>query len=208
MAHITGCMSRRNTRHRAFDPDPDAPRQCCDAPGCEREAGYRAPRSRDSLNEYFWFCLEHVREYNARWDYYKGMSSAQIEAHLRADMSWDRPSWKIGRIGQKGFNEEDVLDPLDILNASRADRARRHRQSREPKTPEPLREPLATMGLRWPVSLDEVKSRYKALAKKHHPDTNHGDPHAEERLKVINVAYSTLRTHFTSNIESDLEKSA
>ena len=75
-------MSRRNTRHRAFDPDPDAPPQCCDAPGCEKEAGYRAPRSRTTLNDYFWFCLEHVREYNARWDYYKGMSSAQIEAQM------------------------------------------------------------------------------------------------------------------------------
>ncbi|MFT8719371.1 J domain-containing protein [Acetobacter sp.] len=201
-------MSRRNTRHRAFDPDPDAPHQCCDAPGCTMEAGYRAPRSRTALNEYFWFCLTHVREYNARWDYYKGMSSAQIEAQLKADMSWDRPSWKIGHVGNKPFSEDDILDPLDVLKASRADRARRHRQSREPRTPERLREPLVTLGLHWPVSLEEVKARYKVLAKENHPDANNGDRHAEERLKIINVAYSTLRTHFATNADDGLEKSA
>ncbi|GEN58162.1 J domain-containing protein [Acetobacter nitrogenifigens] len=201
-------MIKRNTRHRAFDPDPDAPGRCCDAPGCTQSAGYRAPRSRTSLNEYFWFCLEHVREYNARWDYYKGMSAAQIEAQLKADVSWDRPSWKLGSIGRQPFNEEDVLDPLDVLGASRAERARRRRESAAPRVPDPLREPLDTMGLRWPVSLDEVKARYKALAKKHHPDANNGDRGAEERLKTINVAYSTLRTHLASNVDSGLEKTA
>lgn len=208
VAHITGDMRRRNTRPRAFDPDPDAPKQCCDAPGCTQEAGYRAPRSRTTLNQYFWFCLEHVREYNARWDFYKGMSAAQIEAHLRADVAWDRPSWKIGHMGRQPFSEEDVLDPLDILNASRAARANRHKESREPKTPPPLRDPLETMGLRWPVSLDEVKARYKALAREHHPDANNGDLDAEERFKIINVAYAALRAHFTANTTEDFERSA
>lgn len=192
-------MRRRNTRHRAFDPDPDAPHRCCDAPGCEKAAGYRAPRSRTALNEYFWFCLEHVREYNTRWDYYKGMSTPQIEAQMKADLYGDRPSWKMGHIGGRAaFNEEDVLDPLDILRASRTARAERHRQAREPKTPEPLRQPLRTMGLNWPVSFDEVRARYKTLARQHHPDVNQGDPDSEERLKVINVAYSTLRAHFVT----------
>lgn len=203
-------MTRRNTRHRAFDPDPDAPRQCCDAPGCDREAGYRAPRSRTTLNDYFWFCLEHVREYNARWDYYKGMSAAQIEAQLRADVSWDRPSWKMSHAGRPAFNEEEVLDPLDMLRTSRESRARRRREAHEKEmgAPRMLLEPLSTMGLPWPVSFDEVKARYKTLAKRHHPDTNQGDPRAEERLKIINVAYSTLRAHFTSNSEGGLDQSA
>lgn len=136
------------------------------------------------------------------------MSAAQIEAQLRADVSWDRPSWKVGHVGGAAFSEEDMLDPLDLLNASRAERARRHRRAREPKTPEPLREPLSTMGLNWPVSFDEVKARYKSLARQHHPDINDGDRNAEERLKVINVAYSALRAHFASNSDGGLEKSA
>ncbi|MDG6094640.1 DnaJ domain-containing protein [Acetobacter sp. AN02] len=203
-------MARRNTRHRAFAPDPDAPERCCDREGCTESAGYRAPRSRTSLNEYYWFCLEHVREYNARWDYYKGMSPGQIEAQLRADTSWDRPSWKLGHVGRQAFREEDVLDPLDILNSSARARAQRKKKAREAahRAPEPLREPLRTMGLDWPVSFEDVKARYKTLAKQHHPDANHGSREAEERLKLINVAYTALRVHFTTQADPGLKQTA
>ncbi len=195
-AHINGLMMRRNTRHRAFDPDPDAPGRMCDMPGCEEPAGYRAPRSRDNLQEYWWFCLSHVREYNAHWDFYKGMSAGQIEAHLRADTSWNRPSWRLGHLGggqaAQAFDEERVLDPLGLLGA-----AGRRRQRQKPVDPRPeaLRQPLDALGLPWPVSLTELKSRYKTLARRHHPDANGGDRAAEERLKTINVAYTALRTH-------------
>lgn len=199
MTHITLMMKRRNTRHRAFDPDPDAPQRCCDMPNCDKPAGYRAPRSRETLNQYYWFCLEHVREYNARWDYYKGMSPGQIEAHLRADIAWDRPSWAFGqsaaRPSRQSFDEEEVLDPLDILGRNRRARAERKRQAAMPRAPEGLIEPLATLGLDWPVTLDEAKARYRTLARKHHPDTNNGDRDAEERLKVINVAFTIVRSH-------------
>ena len=43
------------------------------------------------------------------------------------------------------------------------------------------------------MTLDEVKTRYKELAKRHHPDANGGDRAAEERLKTINLAYAALR---------------
>ena len=60
--------------------------------------------------------------------------------------------------------------------------------------PPELREPLATLGLSWPTTLDAVKTRYKELAKRHHPDANGGDRAAEERLKIINLAYAALRS--------------
>lgn len=190
-------MMRRNQRHRAFDPDPAAPDRSCDLPGCQARAGYRAPRSRQTLDDYFWFCLDHVREYNARWDYYKGMSPGQIEAHLRADVSWNRPSWRLGHLGgAAAFDEEQLLDPLGLLRGSAESRVRAKQRSHavDPR-PEALRQPLETLGLDWPVSLAEVKSRYKDLARRHHPDANGGDRAAEERLKTINVAYTALKQH-------------
>ncbi len=157
--------------------------------------GYRAPKSRSALNDYWWFCLEHVREYNAGWDFYRGMSPGQIEAQLRADTSWQRPSWPLGRLGgAQAWDEEAVRDPLGVLGAGRA-------RGRPPPpasgAPGELRGPLDTLGLGWPVSLDVVKARYKDLAKRHHPDRNGGDRGAEERLKVINLAYAALRAHLT-----------
>ena len=62
------------------------------------------------------------------------------------------------------------------------------------KPPAELREPLATLGLPWPTTLDAVKSRYKELAKRHHPDANGGSRDAEERLKTINLAYAAVRS--------------
>ena len=64
--------------------------------------------------------------------------------------------------------------------------------------PAELRQPLHTLGLEWPVSIEALKSRYKELAKLHHPDANGGDRAAEERLKAINIAYAALRTHLSA----------
>ena len=52
---------------------------------------------------------------------------------------------------------------------------------------------MATLGLDWPVTMDVLKSRYKELAKRHHPDANGGDRASEERLKTINLAYAAVR---------------
>ncbi len=166
-------------------------------PGCSEPAGYRAPRSRQTLNEYFWFCLDHVREYNAHWDFYKGMTPGQIEAQLRADTAWQRPTWPLGRLGGAPFDEEEqVLDPLGLLRGTAEARVRgKQRAHQVDPRPEALREPLEALGLGWPVSLAEVKSRYKDLARRHHPDANGGSRESEERLKTINVAYTALRLH-------------
>jgi hypothetical protein len=193
---MTERTNRGTGRARAYDPDPAAPGRGCDVPGCPHEGEYRAPKSRDMLREYFWFCLDHVRAYNAAWDFYKGMSPGQIEAHMRDDTGWQRPTWPLGRLGG-GMPEEDLVhDRLDILGAAgmRQGRASQGRQGHG--APADLRQPLDTLGLAWPVSLDEVKSRYKELAKRNHPDANGGDRAAEERFKTINLAYAQVRSHF------------
>ena len=161
-------------------------------PGCQNQGEYRAPKSRSALNEYHWFCLEHVRAYNATWDFYKGMSPGEIERQLRQDTGWQRPTWPLGRLGAHVLESDSVHDPLHLLAAGRA---RRGSGPAAPAQPTELRDPLHTLGLPWPVSMVEVKARYKELAKRHHPDANGGDRAAEERLKVINLAYAAIRSH-------------
>ena len=65
-------MTRRTARPRAYAPDPDTPGRTCDMPGCTATGDYRAPKSRTSLNEYWWFCLEHVRAYNLSLGFLQG----------------------------------------------------------------------------------------------------------------------------------------
>ncbi|HYZ34708.1 MAG TPA: J domain-containing protein, partial [Crenalkalicoccus sp.] len=174
--------------------DPLAAARHCDAPGCTEPGEYRAPRSRSRLDEYLWFCLPHVREYNAAWDYYKGMDPAEIEANLRADAAWQRPSWPLGRLGgTKRFDPEALRDPLGLLGATPVHQRRRRPSEDKPQPPAELRAALDVLGLGWPVDAPAVRARYKELAKRYHPDANGGDRAAEDRLKDVNRAYSLLR---------------
>jgi hypothetical protein len=176
-------------RKRAYAPDPDAPDQLCDAPECTLPGEFKAPKSRSALREFHWFCLEHVREFNASWDYYKGMSPGEIEAQLRADASWQRPSWPLGQLCHSARFEATFEDHLHRFNFG----SRAAASQAVADAPPELRDALDVLGLIWPVSFTDVKAKYKQLAKRHHPDANGGDRGSEEILKSINLAYATLR---------------
>ncbi|MGG5811938.1 J domain-containing protein [Falsiroseomonas sp. CW058] len=189
-------MARKGGRPSGLTEEPEAPTRPCEHPGCPNPGEFRAPRDRNHLNQYRWFCLDHVREYNRAWDYYKGMGPTEIEQHLRADSGWQRPTWPLGRLG--GFNpfeSEYLRDPLGILRDTPLHQARA-RKARAPRPDEPppeLRAALDVLDLAWPLDSATLRARYKELAKRFHPDANGGDRQAEERLKDINRAYSLLR---------------
>ena len=164
----------------------------CDHPECAEEGLYRAPKDRERLTDYYWFCLVHVRDYNQRWNYFAGMDERQIELHLRRDTVWERPTWPLGigafRAGR--FNQARLRDFFDLFEEER--KSEREAAARARPTAEA--EALATFELAGPVTLKELKARYKELVKLHHPDRHGGDKVAEERLKVINQAYTTLKS--------------
>lgn len=179
-------------RRASFQPqtDPKAPTRGCEAPGCAAAGEFRAPKDR-SLREYLWFCLEHVREYNKGWDFYRGMGPNDIESAIRSDTGWQRPTWPLGRLGGMRLDPERVADPLNILRDTALHEKRRAEPRRE--APPELRAALGLLELEWPLDSATLKARYKELAKRYHPDANGGDRSAEERLKDINRAYSLLR---------------
>jgi hypothetical protein len=164
--------------------DDAMPRRECAWPGCGCEGDYRAPKSRDCLREFQWFCLEHVREFNRGWDFFAGMSTAEIEAHRRQDTTWHRPSWRFGAGYGLGDGWHDVFGLFD------GEAGERQRPPSRPRTK--ADEMRARLDLEEGFTLPELKSRYKVLAKRHHPDLHGGDKAAEERLKLINEAYTYL----------------
>jgi hypothetical protein len=182
----------RSRRERASAP-PQTDR-LCDRPGCAGGGLYRAPKHRDSLREYFWFCLDHVREYNRAWDFCKGMSQDQIEAMIREDIVGGRPTWPLGWAG--GTRDERKIkidDPFSFFEAeAQAEAARKAQAKSAPKTEADIA--MDTLGLSAPLTWQALRARYKELVKKFHPDANGGDTTAEEKLKSINQAYSTLKS--------------
>ena len=65
---------------------PDAPVQTheprpCSARSCKGEGAFRVPKARDRLDEHLWFCLEHARKHNEHWDYFNGMSEAEMAGY-------------------------------------------------------------------------------------------------------------------------------
>ena len=49
-----------------------------------------------------------------------------------------------------------------------------------------------TLGVNKSADVSTIKKAYRKLAKKYHPDTNAGDPHAEEMFKDVTEAYNVL----------------
>lgn len=176
-----------------------APVRSCDQPGCGGPGEFRAPKSRDRLDEFHWFCIDHVREYNKAWNYYAGMSQQEVEHETRCDTTWRRPSWPLGARsgGVRGLagRVADLIDGFGLFGGARrpapGGTPNGHLTGIHPTSPEARA--LAIFDLEAPLNLTRLKARYKELVKRHHPDANGGDKLAEERLKDINQAYATLK---------------
>lgn len=181
-------MSNGTRRTMAGDEE-GMPR--CEHPGCEAAGAYRAPRSRADLRNYFAFCLDHVRQYNLAWDFFANMTPEEIESQIRRDTVWERPTWRLGGMPRSSTRVEDNFhDPLGVFGATHARADREHPGHRLSTQEERA---LALLQVEPPITKDRIKARYKTLVKRHHPDANGGDKAAEERLKEINLAYSTLK---------------
>ncbi len=191
-------MSQRRRRADAILELPGEKEQAhrvCEWPGCRRVGDYRAPKSRERLRTFFFFCLEHVRAYNRGWDFFSGMNQSEIEAYMREDVTWHRPTWKMGNNNEQHGDGWRWQDPFEVLiNGPGTDGAEAKSEWDRPTSRFGKKEQmLKVMGLEHDATPDELKARYKELAKKHHPDVNQGDKDAEERLKLINEAYTYLR---------------
>lgn len=186
----------------------------CSHPGCTAAGEYRAPKNRFALEDYRWLCLEHVREFNQSWDFYRGMSEAEIERERRHDAVWGRPSWPLGvgkfehrfraRVHDFFSEGDDVYmrgQPHGDGPGEERGRRREERAQRQAAVAVEL-QALEVLGLEPPVTFDRIKARYRELVKIHHPDANGGAKEAEEMLKRINLAYSTLRSAHDSLAQS------
>ncbi len=159
-------------------------RWCC-FHSCEQEGSYPAPKPRPHpARERYWFCLEHVRRYNASWNYFSGMSDSEMEHYQRAALAGHRPTWKMGVPPAQAA--ENILQQLFSMRDGEPF------QPKPPPIPQTEQDALALLNLPYPVTLKEIKQCYKKLAKRYHPDVNHNDTQAQEKFIAITHAYNCL----------------
>ena len=168
----------------------------CQWRGCTAAGVHRAPRGRGREGQYYLLCLEHVRQFNASYNYFAGMSNADIEAYQKDSVTGHRPTWKAGAnswahgtrhgMGHAG-HDGHFSDPHGFFSWRAAGVEQR-------RTLKPLElKSLESLDLGPAAARVEIKARFKQLVKRHHPDANGGDKRSEDKLREIIQAYNYLK---------------
>jgi len=172
----------------------------CDHPGCAEEGRFPAPKSRERRDGQWNFCLDHVRRYNAGWDFFRGMTDEDIQRYQQKDALGQRPTWKLGTKPQSDEPQVWVKDDLGILAEVGIKLGAERRKTRAELQIEPReRDALVELGfdlakLTLPLRKADIKAQYKRMVKQYHPDANGGDKAAEDRMKSITQAYAYLQS--------------
>ena len=201
---------RRSRRKGTGGAFTDSSREC-DWPDCKTKGIHRAPASPQDLDSFRWFCADHIKEYNKRWDFYKGMSADEINEARKADQSWDRPTWKMeGKSGKpqgshkishaegRSWERFGFSDPLEVLgenatiNPGEA-QAAEARKARRRLLPKADIKALEALDLDETATSATVRERYSVLVKQLHPDMNGGDRSEEARLRGVITAWHHLK---------------
>jgi hypothetical protein len=174
--------------------------RACEWSKCCNKGTHRAPKSRNELNSFLWFCKNHARDYNKSWNYYDGMSDCDVEADIRNDTVWQRPTWRLGTNGSENLetmvNFDSIHDRFDVLYNSRP-KINSHSANETIYNSEQIHA-LAIFGLERPGDTESIKQRYKKLVKQYHPDTKGLEENSDEKIKDVNQAYKILIDYTTS----------
>lgn len=173
----------------------------CQHPDCGEAGEFRAPGGRgpgfDGPGDWRWLCLDHVRQFNAGYDFFAGMSAEEILRAQSPVAGWQTETRAFRADGGAGGMPRwaDFDDPLDAIGARASDirqRAAGGSAGMRRFTP-PEREALEVMGLGAQTDRTALRRRYSELVRRYHPDRNGGDRRYEERLGKVVGAYQLLR---------------
>lgn len=178
---------------RWVEPEQPITRHC-EVAGCTGVGVHKAPKSRYSADnkDYHWFCTDHVRQYNESWNYFAGMSDAEMEEFWQESAIGGRPTWKRERSKAK-YTREDLHESVRRTFADYlAGRDTDYQNRRIAPIDKESQKSLALLDLQWPVTEEDIKTRYKILVKQYHPDVNQ-EAGAEVHFKQITAAYQQLK---------------
>jgi hypothetical protein len=181
------------TRQSKFHGRVEGARAHCAVPGCRAPGEYKAPLAPanfDGPGSWRFLCLDHVREHNAKYNFFQGMTPDEISDAQSPLAGWERPSRKFAANGADPPPRwSDFTDPLDAI----ATRFGRHRSGEPSRFSKAERQALSVLGLGEDADRHALRQRYSNLVRRYHPDKNGGDRAHEARLVAVIEAYQLLR---------------
>jgi hypothetical protein len=174
----------------------------CSEPGCDQAGEFRAPAGEgrrpgfDGPGDWRFFCLDHVRAFNARYNFFTGMSADEISEAQRPYAGWERETRAFATGGaDRPPKWADFHDPLEAIQARFRGgvAAAAERKDGRPLSGENRRD-LKTLGLEIDVDRMALRRRYSELVRRFHPDRNGGDRSHEKALTEVIAAYQRLKS--------------
>lgn len=166
----------------------------CAARGCAEPGEFRAPLIPGDFNgpgSWRYYCLDHVRTHNARYNYFEGMSPEEIQAAQSPIAGWERATRAFTGAGADRTPAwRDFSDPLDAIAARYRPEMRRRGVDRFTAAE---RHALGVMDLKDDIDRTALRQRYSELVRRFHPDRNGGDRSFEGRLGEVIAAYQALK---------------
>lgn len=162
--------------------------QVCEHKGCDLAGDYRSPRHGGGYHQ---FCQRHAAEYNRQWNFFDGMTEAEVVAFNEAARHGHKQTWKFGT-GPMGKKVSQMGDPRhwrgrdlfeDGVSRTTAPRRRTRLEVRA----------LNELDLEETASPAEIRGRYADYVRRFHPDSNAGDRSSEEKLARVIRAWKTLK---------------
>jgi hypothetical protein len=139
-----------------------------------------------------WLCLEHVREFNQRYNYFDGLSVDEIHAAQSPLSGWETETRAFRDSADRPPRWADFHDPIEAISGRFGRRRPAQRQDGKALS-DADRKALGVLGLDIDADLKALRSRYSELVRRYHPDRNGGDRSREADLQKVLAAWAQLR---------------
>ena len=161
----------------------------CDWENCSELGKYRAPMEKDNSRNYRLLCIDHIKIFNKKWNYFQNMNESEIEFFVKSDLTWHKSTKSFGS-SENFFNilwDNALEDKLNIFTSKNFNDFKKSRLSQTDT------DAFEVMELDYSAKWEEIQKKFKSLVKKYHPDKNQGNKKYEDKLKKITLAYSQLK---------------
>ncbi|MDV7141959.1 J domain-containing protein [Tropicimonas sp. TH_r6] len=184
---------KRSRGKRGMSGAIETSQRVCEHPGCEESGKYRAPKSPDSLDDYFWFCKDHVREYNLKWNFFDGTTEEEMQAQVDKDRVWERETKPFKQSAEERAWARLGIDDAHQVLGENATRNPGKGSGGSRRLPPTERKALEILDGKDHWTKADIRKAYKGLIKVLHPDMNGGDRSDEERLQEVVWAWDQIK---------------